>query len=124
MDTFGAELVPLGMDVITWRALTGPLLGILFWWVAGRGIEALLAARRGFVRPEISWVETGIGGALFLFCTIAAIGLPLFGNKNHDPDFPLTLWCCGLGTWALLGAVVAAARVGQWRIRRRSRLPG
>jgi len=58
------EWVPLGMDVITWRAISWPLLGILFWWSAGRGIEALIATRRGLVQPEISWVKAAIGGGV------------------------------------------------------------
>lgn len=113
------EWVPLGMDLMTWRAISWPLLGILFWWSAGRGIEALIATRRGLVKPEISLPETAIGAALFLFCVIAAICLPLFGNNDRDRDFPLKLLSCGLGMWALLGGAMAAARLGQWRIRRR-----
>jgi hypothetical protein len=41
------EWVPVGLDLMTWRAITWPLLGIIFWWRVGRGIEALLATRRG-----------------------------------------------------------------------------
>jgi hypothetical protein len=47
------DWVPKGMDLWTWRAIALPLIGILFWWSAGRGIEALLAARRQLVRPRI-----------------------------------------------------------------------
>jgi hypothetical protein len=40
------EWVPLGVDVMTWRAISWPLLGILFWWSAGRGMEALTTIPR------------------------------------------------------------------------------
>lgn len=114
------EWVPAGLDLFTWRAISWPLLGVVFWWSAGRGLEALLAIRRGLLEPSISWVETAVGGALFLFCAIAAICLPLCGNNRRDPDFPLMLFSCGLGMWAVLGGATAAARIGQWRMRRRT----
>jgi hypothetical protein len=112
------EWVPRGMDFKTWRVISWPLVGILFWWSAGRGIEALLAARRQLVHPRISWVETAAGAALFLFCAVAAVVLPLCAGVNED--FPLKLWIAGSGMWAVLGGVVVAARVAQWRIRRRA----
>ncbi len=31
------EWVPRGMDFKTWRVISWPLIGILFWWSAGRG---------------------------------------------------------------------------------------
>jgi hypothetical protein len=112
------EWVPKGMDFKTWRVISWPLVGILFWWSAGRGIEALLAARRQLVRPRISWVETAAGAALFLFCAVAAVALPLCAGV--DEDFPLRLWIAGSGMWAVLAGVVVAARVAQWRIQRRT----
>jgi hypothetical protein len=113
------EWVPVGLDLMTWRAITWPLLGIIFWWRVGRGIEALLATRRGLIQPQISSVETAIGGALFLFCAIAAICLPLCGNRHRDPDFPMKLFSCGFGMWALLGGALVTAKLCQLRIRRR-----
>jgi hypothetical protein len=101
----------------TWRVISWPLIGILFWWAAGRGIEALLAARRRVVRPQIGWTETIIGAALFLFCAVIAIGVPICAGI--DKDFPMKLFVAGSGTWAVLGGMIVAARVAQWRIIRR-----
>jgi hypothetical protein len=112
------ERVPVGLDVLTWRAVSWPLLGLLFWWSAGRGIDALLATRQRRVQPKISWVEAVTGIALFLFCAIVAICFPIFSHGDHDPDFPLKLFSCGFGMWALLAGVVVLAKFRQWRILR------
>jgi len=112
------EWIPRDMDFKTWRAISWPLLGMLFWWGAGRGIEALLATRQHLVHPRIGWIETIVGAALFMFCAVAAVCLPLYGRVGED--FPVKLWVAGSGTWAVLGRVMVAARVAQWRIRRRA----
>lgn len=112
------EWAPIGLDLMTWRAMSWPLAGLLFWWSAGRGIDALLASRQRRVQPKISWVEAVAGIALFLFCAIAAICFPIFGYSDRDPDFPLKLFSCGFGLWALLAGMVVLAKFRQWRISR------
>jgi hypothetical protein len=114
------EWVPVGLDLMTWRAISWPVLGFLFWWGAGRGIDALLAARQRLVRPKISWVDAAVGIALFLFCGIAAICFPIFGYSDRDPDFPLRLFSFGFGMWALLAGVVVTAKFCQRRIHKAS----
>jgi len=104
---------PRGINLRTWRVISWPIVGILFWWCAGRGIEALIAGRRRLVHPQITWIETGIAAILFLFCGITAVSLPL---SAHDKSFPLALWILGSGTWALLAGLTVAARVMQWRL--------
>ncbi len=114
------EWVPRGMVFKTWRVISWPLIGILFWWSVGRGIEALLAAQRRLVHPRITWIETIVGAALCLFCAVAAVCLPLYAGA--DSEFPYKLWIAGSGMWSVLGGIVVAARVAQLRIRRRARL--
>jgi len=100
------EWVPNGMDVKRWRAITWPFVGLIFWWIAGRSVEALLAARRTIVRPSISWIETGIGVYLLLWGIIILVA-------------PL---CSGSGAmWAVLGAAIVIARIAQRKIRFRLR---
>lgn len=106
---------PRGINLRTWRVLSWPIIGILFWWCAGRGIEALIAARRRLVNPQITWFETVTAVVLLLFCGITAVSLPLSGQ--HERSFPLLLWIAGSGTWALLAGVTLIARVLQWRLR-------
>jgi hypothetical protein len=108
------DWAPKGINLRTWRVISWPIVGILFWWSAGRGIEALIAGRRRLAGPRITWLETVIAAALFLFCGIAAVSLPLSGY--HDKNFPLILWILGSGTWASLGGVTLAARAMQWRL--------
>ena len=105
---------PRGINLRTWRVISWPIIGILFWWCAGRGIEALIAGRRRLVNPQITWPETVMAVALFLFCGITAVSMPLSGQ--HDKSFPLILWILGSGTWALLAGLTIVARVLQWRL--------
>ena len=51
---------PSGINLRTWRVISWPIIGILFWWSAGRGIEALIAGRRRNIGPRITWLETVI----------------------------------------------------------------
>jgi hypothetical protein len=117
------EWVPAGMDVMTWRAITWPLVGVLFWWSAGRGFDALLAMRRGLIHPAISWIETIFGTILFLFCATAAVCFPIFDNNVRDPDFPVRLFAWGFGWWALFAGALVTARFRQWRMRKKTSIP-
>src|SRR5260370_31245238 len=112
------EWVPKSMDLWTWRAIALPLIGILFWWIAGRGMEALLAARPQLVRPRIRWIEVVVGATLLLFCVFAAVGLPLY--YGHKGDSVLTLIVAGMVMWALLGATLVSARLVEWRVTKRT----
>jgi hypothetical protein len=114
------EWIPRDMDIQTWRMISWPLAGCLFWWIAGRGFEGVIAARRRLIFPIITWIETIPSAALSLFCAVAAVCLPLF--SGHDGDFPMKFFVAGVAMWAVLGGVVVAARVAQWRLRKHPRL--
>src|SRR5580704_1414016 len=68
---------PRGFDFRLWRALTCPFGGLVFWWIAGRGIDALIAARRRLITPSITWAETGVGvfslASGVLFCGVSVV---------------------------------------------------
>lgn len=115
--------VPRGIFFETWRAMSWPLIGIMFWWAAGRGLEGLLAARQGIIRPAISWVETGAAAVfVFIFGGVATF-LPFDRETMRgDPSMKILLMGCGL--WAILACVMIAARIAQWRIRVASRRSG
>jgi hypothetical protein len=110
------EWLPRGMDFETWRVITWPLVGILFWWIGGRGVDALIAARGRVIRPRITWSETIAGAALCAFCAVAAICMPLFSGP--DEDFPMRLFVAAFAMWSVLGGIVVIARVAQWRLRK------
>src|SRR6266496_4747468 len=75
------EWLPQGIPFQTWRAITWPYIGLLFWWSAGRGIEALISGRRGSIAPRLTWVET-ILAALFVVGGVGA----LVGTSTSTPD--------------------------------------
>jgi hypothetical protein len=107
---------PRGIFFETWRAMSWPLIGIMFWWAAGRGLEGLLAARRGIIRPAISWAETGIAAVCVFIFGGVAIFLPFDRETvRGDPSVKILLMGCGL--WAILACVIIVARIAQWRIR-------
>jgi hypothetical protein len=113
------EWVPKGMDFKRWRAISWPFVGLISWWVAGRGVEALLSARRSAIHPLIGWVETAIG--------ILVLAIGLFGfigslvERSLDGDSPWVLFTAAGAIWALLGGSTIAARIAQRRIRLRLR---
>src|SRR3954454_14782106 len=114
------EWIPRGMNFKTWRVISWPLAGFLFWWIAGRGIEGLIAARQRLIYPHITCLETITGSAWCAFCTVASVCMPLFSGR--DEDFPMKLLVAAFVMWAALGGVVVAARVMQWRLRRKAKL--
>jgi hypothetical protein len=115
--------VPRGIFVETWRAMSWPLIGIMFWWAAGRGLEGLLAARQGIIRPAISWVETGVAAVVVLIFGGVATFLP-FDRETMRGDPSLKILLTGCGLWAILACVMIAARIAQWRLRVASKSGG
>jgi hypothetical protein len=114
------ETVPRGFSPELWRSLTWPVLGIVFWWIAGRSIDALVASRRGFLSPQITWIE------LFVAILVVALGTVdwvLFLSGPNDRSgfvFPWPSALAASGLWMLLGGTSVVARIVQWRIRSRS----
>jgi hypothetical protein len=113
------DWVPEGMDFKRWRAITWPIVGLIFWWIAGRGVEALLSARQSAILPPIGWVETAVG-ILVLAAGLVGFIAPLAGGSLGS-DSPWVLFGAAGALWTLLGGSTVAARVAQWRIRLRQR---
>jgi hypothetical protein len=113
------EWVPIGMSFQYWRALAWPLVGIGLWWLVGRGIEALIAAFRRVVRPAITYVETAIAVLFALLGAVLFLG-PLLDPTSLNGEISRFFFVLAGATWVLLGAATIAARLAQWRIRRRS----
>ena len=112
--------VPRGMSLWYWRAISWPLVGIVLWWLAGRGIEALVAAFRGIVHPALGYGEAAIGLLLTLFGALVFL-FPLIDHEARaELDFPWGFASLAGAIWMLLGGAIIAARVMQWRIRRRA----
>jgi|ERR1700722_4886295 hypothetical protein len=109
------EWTPNGMDFKTWRAISWPLVGMIFWWIAGRGVEALLAARRNMIEPPLNWAEAAIGIILLVWGLMTLIA-SMFTIK-YESEIPWVLMLVSGALWLALGGSVVAARVAQRRIR-------
>jgi len=112
------ELVPNGVFSELWRSFTWPIVGVIFWWIAGRGLEALLACRRRVLLPVITWIEVLVASLICMFCLLLLFGFLLDPDMRTGVIYPWYLVAPAGGLWVLLGAGTIAARIAQWRIRR------
>src|SRR5262245_7888237 len=58
---------PPGMSFQTWSAIISPVFGMVFWWMAGRALEALVVFKSGLRRPKINGLELNVGFLVMLF---------------------------------------------------------
>jgi hypothetical protein len=117
-DPNGRFWVPSGMGLPSWRAISWPLIGLVLWWVVGRGFEALLAAIHGIVRPRITWAEILFAAAITLLGAFALLA-PVVEEIRNDPELPWVFLSLAGMLWLILGTTIIMARVLQRRIRRR-----
>lgn len=102
-------------DLRLWRALTFPVVGLLFWWIAGRAIEALCSMRRGIIFPRLLFIE-GFAGALIMVVGLSS-SLVMLADKSVLTDASLGLFALGAGLWAVLGSLSMITCLIQWRRR-------
>jgi len=86
---------------------------MVFWWIAGRGVDALVASRRKDLVPRIGWLETVVGSLLTVSGVVAAVAIELFARANRSG---LDELAGAAGMWAILGGLTVAARIIQSRI--------
>lgn len=113
---------PKGMLPEFWRAISWPVVGIVFWWIAGRSIEALAASRRRLLAPIIVWLEVLVASLVIAFSSALCVGFILDPSIREEFIYPWRLTAVAAGLWILLGAATISARVVQWRIRRQLRI--
>ena len=124
-----SEWSPDGMWIREWRAVSWPFVGMIFWWIAGRALEALSAGMRffaysgksgiqsaGLIHPLIHWIEVAAGACLMMTggttCYVLASGRGLLGLAT---DYVLA---AGAGLWSVLGLAIVSAGIMQWRLKR------
>ena len=109
------EWLPQGMHIETWRALMWPLAGTIFWWLSGRGMEALLASFRSTLHPRLRWMEVMWAVILLLIGVVTLIGiLTSTADDRADKDFMALTY--GGVLWGVLAGLTVIARFRQWRI--------
>jgi len=113
------EWVPKGMFPDIWRAVSWPFAGIFFWWLLGRSVEALFAARQSVVRPHINWAETTFAGILFIVGLVALAGI-LTSTPDDRRDLQFMAWVAGGLLWGILASATIAARFMQRRIQKQA----
>jgi hypothetical protein len=111
------EWTPRGMLPETWRAISWPFAGILFWWCAGRGIEALRAARRSVTCPRVTLVETTFAVVLFCIGLVTLVGI-ITSTPDDRRDVQFLALIAGGLLWGILSTFTITARVSQRRIRK------
>jgi hypothetical protein len=113
-----SEWIPRGMFMWAWRDLSWPIVGIFFWWLAGRSIEALLFARHKILVPKIRWWEVVVSLPVLAFGATLAVGLCISQSARTEFLFWMLLAVFG-SVWLVLGASTSLAYFAQWRLRRR-----
>lgn len=113
------EWMPVAIDLLLWRAVTWPVIGMLFWWIAGRAVEALVSIGYGQIKPRISWIEAISGLLVMAACGIVFLAL-LIGLfiPGQDHGF-VSRFAAGGGLWALLGSLSVIACYRQSYLRKR-----
>jgi len=113
------EWVPLGMSREAWRALSFPILGVVLWWVVGRAVEAIGAARNAIIAPKIGWTETIWSAILLCIGLMMLVGV-FTSTPDDRADRQFVALMVGGCSWGVLAGITIAARILQRRIRRRN----
>ena len=103
------------MSPYVWRALSWPFAGTIFWWLSGRGVEALRVVRRSVVHPRMNMTETVWATILFCFGVISLVGILTSTPADRD-DIQFMALLAGGRLWGILGAVTIWTRFLQRRI--------
>jgi hypothetical protein len=97
-----------------WRALVFPLVGMVFWFVVGRGLEGLQAARRRTPSPSIIWIEFGISLFVIVACAMLCVGMVVDPSIREELVLPWQAAFASSVMWILLGGTAATGRFMQW----------
>lgn len=106
---------PPWLSAQLWNGITFPIFALVFWWIAGRATEALVAINDRQLAPKIGWVET-VTGFLIMTGGATILGGMLFGLSPSERNWESTRLAAAGGLWALLGALSVIARFRQWRL--------
>jgi len=103
------------MSVEEWNEMFLPFAGLIFWWSAGRGLEAFLATRHQLVYPRISWIETI---AAFVMCVGGAVCVIAISSSSLSDRQEMMTGVVGFALWSALSIPVIVAKILQIRLDR------
>lgn len=98
--------IAAAMDAISSSSLSSSVLALPFWWIAGRGADALAARRRKLIPLRIRFSEAAVsfvllmGGAL-----VASVEIVAFVSGNGA-----AMVLAGMLLWSFLGGIGVRAR--------------
>jgi len=102
------------METISCSSLSCSVLCLPFWWIAGRGTDALIAMQRKLIAPRIHFHEAVISFVLLAGgILLAAVGISMFFSGSGSAIF-----LAALLLWSFLGGIGVRARYQQLRLRR------
>jgi hypothetical protein len=110
---------PRGILPSYWRAMIFPLVGMIFWFVAGRGLEGLRAAQRRTRFPTITWVEFGASVFIIVACAMLCVGMSVDASLRQELVVPWPAAFVSSAVWIALGSAAVTGRIMQWRTTKR-----
>jgi len=113
----GEMWIPERVERQLWPAVTWPVLALPFWWMAGRGLEALLSAKKRLIAPRLRWFETLVSFLLLAMGSTLVIGCLFFAGPDAGDSMIRIMGASG-GVWSVLGSITVLAKYLQWKIRR------
>ena len=69
-----------------WHGISFSIFALVFWWIAGRATEALVAIDDRQLNPKIGWVET-VTGFLIMAGGATVLGGMLFGLSSSERNW-------------------------------------
>jgi hypothetical protein len=115
-----ADWHPAVVEGFVWRAVTWPVVGIVFWWIAGRAVEALASLEHRQLSPRITLAETIPAFLIMAGGALVSVGLLIGERTGVYTDFDTAMFAIAGGLWAFLGGLTVVAYIRQWRLRRQS----
>src|SRR5215467_4967062 len=98
LGLFRRDLVPYGIPSELWRSFISPIVGTAFWWLIGRGWEALAASRKHILSPRLTWIEVSIGVVLAVVFGAVGVGM-LVTSDREGMIYPWQWMAAGSLLW-------------------------
>lgn len=107
---------PGRIPLLEWNAMFLPFAGLIFWWSAGRGFEALIASTRKIIQPRITRIET-ICASVMLLVGIVMVVVTFSGAVEENSFMSGS---AGFALWAGLSVPMILAKIAQRKLEKSS----